>query len=132
MKALAGKTYCQIVASRAYWIFTQVDLPEWNEAAFTAVDVTGAVPNIGDVWNGSAFAAYVPTPQEVAAAALLASDTAARTVARANPVIQYLVSHTPAECSAYVATNVTNLATAVTFLQHVAVALCVLSRTELR
>jgi len=87
---------------------------------------------VGYVWNGTTFSAYVPTPAEVAAAAQVAADSAASDIAKADPVITYLVNHTPAECAAYVAANVTNLATAVNVLQKVAMALSVLARKELR
>ena len=49
-------------------------------------------------------------------------------VARAEPVIQYLRTHTPDECEAYVQANVTDLATARQMLRKFAVALCVLAR----
>lgn len=64
--------------------------------------------------------------------ALNQADLLAATNAKADSVIQYLVNHTPAECSAYVVTNVTNLATAVSLLQKMAMALCVLSKEKLR
>ena len=66
------------------------------------------------------------------AQSVVVADQSAISSAKADAVIQYLVSHTPAECSAYVATNVTNLATAVSLLQKIAMALCVLSKDKLK
>jgi hypothetical protein len=60
------------------------------------------------------------------------ADLSAKDYAKAQPVITYLVNHTPSECEAYVAANATNLATAVNMLQKFAVALCVLSKKEFR
>lgn len=72
-------------------------------------------------------------PQRKADAdALVAADVAAHESARANAVVQYLVAHTPAECAAYVNTQVTTLAEAKAMLANFAMALCVLSRKELR
>jgi hypothetical protein len=73
-----------------------------------------------------------PTPEQIAAAALQAQDEAAKNVAIVNPVIQYLVSHTPAECIEKVNTDVTDLASAKIMLGHFAVALCVLAKEKLR
>lgn len=69
----------------------------------------------------------------VAAAEKQASDDATDlNLAKANPVIRYLVTHTPAECAAYVQTNVTNLNTAKDMLAHLAAALSVIARNQLR
>lgn len=59
-------------------------------------------------------------------------DSVAETLAKADPVIKYLVSHTPAECAAYVQANVTSLATAKDMLAKMAMALSVLARRNLR
>ncbi len=64
--------------------------------------------------------------------AQIAADEQARIDAKAEPVIQYLRDHTPAECAAYVAANVTNLATATNVLQKMAMALSVLAKKEFR
>ena len=69
-----------------------------------------------------------PTAQELQAV----EDEAAVTVVKANAVINYLVTHTPAECAAKVQTDVTNLATAKDMLAHFAQALCVLAKDRLR
>ena len=61
-----------------------------------------------------------------------AADNAATAAAKADNVIQYLVTHTPAECAAYVDANVNNLADAKAFLGKVAMALSVLARREFR
>jgi hypothetical protein len=80
-------------------------------------------------YDNGVFALVGTLPPDLA---LIAADDAAKTEAKLDPVVQYLVTHTPTECSAYVATNVTNLATAVSLLQKFAIALCVLSKKEFR
>ena len=63
MIAQKGKGDAQVVNGRCHKVFTIADLPEWNENDITVVDVTGAVPNEGDVHNGgSSFSPYVPPP----------------------------------------------------------------------
>ncbi len=61
-----------------------------------------------------------------------AADVIAANSAKSDNVIQYLVTHTPAECAQYVQDNVTDLASAKAFLKTVAMALSVLARKELR
>lgn len=73
-----------------------------------------------------------PTPEQLAKQALAVQDDAAKNTAIINPVIQYLVSHTPAECIAKVNSDVTDLASAKAMLGHFAVALCVLAKDKLR
>lgn len=77
--------------------------------------------------NGAARAAAI-----AAAEAQKVADEAARIVAKADTVVQYLRDHTPAECEAYVQTNVTDLASARALMKKFAVALCVLSKQSLR
>jgi hypothetical protein len=80
------------------------------------------------------------TPAQISAfnAAIAASDALrladkiALDASIVNPVIQYLVSHTPAECVAKVNSDVTDLASAKIMLGHFAVALCVLAKDKLR
>ena len=73
-----------------------------------------------------------PTPEEVAAQAQIVADEYAIGVVKTNPVIQYLVTHTPDECVAKVQADVINLETAKVMLGHFAVALSVLARGKLR
>lgn len=47
-------------------------------------------------------------------------------------VFQYLVSHTPQECAAWVNTNVTDLASAKDLLSKYAMILCILAKREFR
>ena len=62
-KAQQGKTYAIIDNGRCHSVSTKDDLVEWNESHIRVVDVTGAVPSVGDVWNGgSSFSPYVPPP----------------------------------------------------------------------
>lgn len=72
------------------------------------------------------------TAAEAARAAQAQADAAATAAAKANNVVIYLVSHTPAECAAYVQANVTNLAQAKDMLANFAMALSVLARRSLR
>ncbi len=60
------------------------------------------------------------------------ADVTARQAAKVEPVIQYLVTHTPEECAQYVQDNVVDLASARAFLKKVAMALSVLARKDLR
>jgi hypothetical protein len=73
------------------------------------------------------------TPEQVVAAALVVTDASAVTAAKANAVIKYLATHTPAECYNYVIANTSTLPPqAQTMLANFAVALSVLVRRELR
>ena len=79
--------------------------------------------------------AYLASPEyaaHLAKQATAAEDAAAVSQAKLNATIQYLATHTPAECAAKVQAEVTNLATAKDMLAHFAQALCVLVRRELR
>lgn len=58
----------------------------------------------------------------------MVADEEAKQYAKAAPVIQYLATHTPAECEAYVAAHANNLAEAKYLLGKFAIALCVLAR----
>ena len=73
-----------------------------------------------------------PTQAEIDAEARRIADEAAASVAKADSVVQYLRDHTPAECEAYVQSNVTDLASARQLLKKFAVALCVLAKQNLR
>ena len=95
-------------------------------------------------WDAAAAGRDKPTEAEIAAwkddkdaaqsaiAAIAQSDDQAKAAGKSDTVIQYLVTHTPAECAAYVAANVNNLADAKAFLGKVAIALSVLARREFR
>lgn len=86
--------------------------------------------------EGSRWVPHVVTQAEAAEQAAFnaqqADDAAAKQSSKSEAVIQYLVTHTPAECDAYVHANVTNLATAVNLLGKMAMALSVLARAQLR
>lgn len=100
--------------------------------------------NVGDGYTGTAFisppdstsdfngAAWVSNPTKAAQVTQTTSDALDKQAAQADTVIQFLLTHTPAECSAFVGTNVTNLATAVNMLQKFSIALCVLAKSNLR
>ncbi len=73
-----------------------------------------------------------PTSEQIAAQEKALAEKQQADATKADAVIQYLVTHTPQECAAYVGQNVTNLATAVTMLQKFAMALCVLSKERFK
>ena len=85
------------------------------------------VPNRPDhkaTWDGVQWNAYIPTQEEIDAAAKLAADKTQSDLAKADVVAQYIDSHTLAEIAAYVKTDVnadgvTNLATAVIALKKI-------------
>lgn len=65
-------------------------------------------------------------------ASLLAADNEVKNTAKADAVINYLVTHTPAEIVAYVNSNVANLAEARNLLGKLAVAISAIARNQLR
>jgi hypothetical protein len=71
------------------------------------------------------LAYFAPTAQQIA-------DASAITTAKADAVITYLVTHTPAEIENYVSTNVADLTTAKGVLGKLAVAVSVLAKDRLR
>lgn len=89
---------------------------------------SGCVP----ITQAEADILNAPTPEQIAQEAKRLEEKQQADNAKTDAVIQYLITHTPAECSAYVAANVTNLATAVNMLQKFAIALCVLSKDKFR
>ncbi len=78
------------------------------------------------------WAIYPLSQAEIDALAQQVADTTAKDSAKLDPVIQYLVNHTPDECAQYVQDNVVDLPSAKAFLKNVAKALSVLARKELR
>jgi hypothetical protein len=129
--ATPGRIYINVQRNRAVWRFTSAQLPEWNENQFEAVDVTDNEPNIGDVWDGNTFSPYVPTPEEVAAAAAAADALANKQSAKADAFVNFLATKSPAEVSARVQADVTDLASAKGVLTKLAIAVSVLARDQL-
>ena len=129
--AIPGRVYMAIMRGRAHWRFTSEQLPEWNNNDCPAVDVTGNEPNIGDVWDGNTFSPYVPTPEEVARAAKAAERQANLQAAKADAVVVFLASSTPAQVVARVNADVTDLASARVMLGKLAIAISVLARDTL-
>jgi hypothetical protein len=108
-----------------------------NNVAIGAIEVDVRPSPLHDYVSGGVGNTVwaINTTRQAAETAEIAknlADQAALTNAKANAVIQYLVSHTPAECSAKVATDVNNLATAVTMMQNFAIALSILAKDKLR
>jgi hypothetical protein len=83
-------------------------------------------------------AALLPQPSAAdisaaaAAAALAAQDTADALAVKANNAVKTFVNMTPAQVDAYIAANVTNIATAVNMLQLLAKAVLILARNQYR
>jgi hypothetical protein len=78
-----------------------------------------------------AQAAYLASPEYALMQAKLAAEATAiseKDIAKADAVVAYMMTHTPAECAGYVNTNVTSLATAKDLLSKFAIALCVISK----
>ena len=72
-----------------------------------------------------------PTPEIIAALAELDARAAMRTALRADGVVQYLRTHTPAEVAAYVDANVTDLASARSVISKMAMVVAYLARERL-
>ncbi|MBW4089886.1 MAG: hypothetical protein HIU82_02085 [Proteobacteria bacterium] len=53
MQATAGHTYAQIVNGLVHWIFGAADMPQWNAAQITVVDITGVSPAPAVGWSYS-------------------------------------------------------------------------------
>lgn len=132
MIAIPGRVYAHVQRGRCHWKFTSVQLPEWNENQFEAIDVTGNEPNIGDVYAGGVFSPYVPTPEEVTEAAQAAADQAARQAAKADALITFLIEKTPAEVAARINSDITDLASAKSVIVKLAIAVSVLAKQGLR
>ena len=123
MIAEPGRRYAQVIGARVHWTFTIAELPEWNENAFLTVDITDQ-PQVQIGWThegGDVFSAPPPpTPEELARAARRAAWS---TEAAADAFIDSLRDVTPAEIKAFVQNNVTDLASARTFISKLACAI---------
>lgn len=99
-----------------------------------------SIPMVADNSDYKAYLAWVAagntalpaTPDDTAAVALAQADVDALAAAKANAVIRYLVTHTPAEINSKIQGDVTNLATAKDYLANLAIAVSVLGRQILR
>lgn len=70
MKTQEGHVYAHIQHSRVSWIFTQPDLPEFNENDIEVVDVTSLspVPQVGWSYDGGEFSPSADqSPEDLAA-----------------------------------------------------------------
>lgn len=87
-------------------------------------------------WNALHKQPPPPSQAEIDAAAQDQADhqqyLADRAAAKIDPTLIYLVTHTPAQCEAYVLANVNTLAQAKTMLGKMAMALSVLARREFK
>lgn len=102
-----------------------------NNLEGNVVDVTELSIGVGDLYDGVAFT-KAPTPELTPEQLQGQIDKVQQQEAKLNPVINYLVTHTNAEIATYIETNVTNLSTAVEILKHLATAIAVLAKRELR
>lgn len=66
MKAEPGRRYAQVINGRCHWVFTEVELPEWQDSAFIVVDVTDQPRiEVGYLYRGKdEFIAPPPSPPE--------------------------------------------------------------------
>lgn len=129
-KTTVGKTYAQIVNGRAHWIFSASELSEYNENHIQVVDVTGNVPMVGEVWNGTAFVPYVappPSATELAEQALKAE----RLALKADTAIQAFIGMTPAQVIADVAT-IANLTDAKQAIRRLSLMVLILAKREFK
>ena len=120
--AIAELSPITLVASPTYDPLTQ------SLAEIAPVQIAG-------VWTQQWLVSNLPTAVAAAnqaAKALADADAAALGYTKADPVAQYIITHTPAEIAAYVGTQVTSLATAVPILQKMAFILGVLAKDKLR
>ena len=109
IEALVPNALCRTVN---YEITEWIDpRPQPTEAALLAVDVVAI---------------------KAAIAAQKAADAAAVTSTKADNTVQYLVTHTPAECYDWVQANVTNLAQAKEVLGRMAMVISAIARQQLR
>ncbi|WP_426206767.1 hypothetical protein [Pseudomonas sp. TWP3-1] len=60
MKTQKGHVYAHIQNSRVSWVFTQVDLPEFNENDIEVVDITSLIPTPQVGWGFDAGAFSPP------------------------------------------------------------------------
>lgn len=86
-KAQVGKIYAQIVNGRCHKVFTITDLPEWNSSQLEVVEVIGISPTEGDIWNGTIFFPYIPTPLTKAENDAAADKMAMKHATEALPTI---------------------------------------------
>jgi hypothetical protein len=85
------------------------------------------------VWDGAAWVLDQAAKDDYdAKVAQQSADSEAKMEAKADAVINYLVTHTPAEINNYIQANVTDLASAKKVLAKLAVAVSVIARNELR
>lgn len=103
---------------------TRSDGVEW--AAYRAWMLDGNFPD-----PQPAPPVIPPTQAELDAQADLAARETMRNALRADSVVQYLRTHTPAECAAYVNSNVTDLASAKNVLAKLAMICAYLARERL-
>ena len=111
-----------------YYIDAANKLYYLDDSANVSYLPTGCTP----ITDAQAATLQAPTSAQQAAAANFQDYLTSKTAAQGDAVIQYLMNHTPAQCAAYVQTNVVDLPSAVSLLSKVAVALCVLSKAIIK
>jgi hypothetical protein len=122
---------------------------QWNGTSGHVENNDGTVTNITSLapyqsyinaWNALTPPPPIPPTQaELDAIALAQAQAQAKALAeknnadavKADATVQFILTHTGAEVSAFIGTNVTNLATAVNMLQKMGLVLSVLVKKEL-
>ena len=118
-------------------LFRVVPLAVAAQPTYDAITQTcyrDGIENVGgwrQKWTIAALPVDIAAANQ-AAHNLAVSDSTDIGTAKGNPVIQYLVTHTPAQCVTKINTDVTDLASAKVMLGNFAQALCVLARDKLR
>jgi hypothetical protein len=128
----------QLSAEWNVYTVVQTGQPVFDPLTQKVVQITpaynGALSRWETQWQVVALSAeeLAIVAAKQAAQAQAAQDTADTDAAKADATIQYLISHTPAQCYQKVQTDVTDLASAKVMLGRMAMALSVLGRNTLR
>lgn len=93
--------------------------------------VEGQPALVGDVWT-QVWTEVDATPEEIASRAQQAADDAARLSVKADAFVTSFIAMTPAEVTAHIEANVTNLASAKNVISKLALMVLLLARREFR
>lgn len=95
-------------------------------------NVTEAAPTlVGDVWT-QAWTEENASAEEIANRQQATADSAAAVTIKADTFVQNFIAMTPAEVSAYIDANVTDLASAKSVIEKMGIMLLLLARREFR
>jgi len=65
MVAVDDNIYIQLINNTVHWVFTKNELPQWNDEDVNVINLTElglAVPNVGQVFDGTSFAEVTYRP----------------------------------------------------------------------